>query len=53
MDTARYVVALIALVAFVPALGFWFPGHGLVHLWRRLGPGISYSVLTLVIICYH
>lgn len=50
MDTARYVVALIALVTFVPAIGFWVPGHGLVHRWRRLGPAISYSALTLVMV---
>jgi protein-S-isoprenylcysteine O-methyltransferase Ste14 len=48
MDTARYVVALIMLVAFPPGLVIWLLIHPFIGFWRRLGPGASYAVLVPV-----
>ncbi len=50
MDTARYHVALLTLVTFIPGILFWPFAHGLVHRWRQLGLVISYSVLGAVLI---
>ena len=50
MDIARYHVALLTLVTFIPGILFWPFAHGLVHSWRQLGLVISYSVLGAILI---
>lgn len=50
MDTARYHLALLTLVTFIPGILFWPFAHGLVHSWRQLGLAISYSVLGALFI---
>lgn len=47
MDTARYVLALIAVISYPPAVGWWFLVHPFVRLWRRLGRPVFYTVLTI------
>lgn len=50
MDTARYVLALIVVVSFPPAVIFWFIVHPAVAFWRRVGPLLTYvSVFTVFI----
>lgn len=50
MDTARYVVAVICLVGFPPAIIYWFILHPLVDFWRRLGRTATYVVLAIVFV---
>ncbi len=50
MDTVRYNLALLTLVAFIPGILFWPFAHGLVYRWRQLGLVISYSVLGMMLI---
>jgi protein-S-isoprenylcysteine O-methyltransferase Ste14 len=45
VDTARYVVALLAVSAFPAAMLFWVLVHPFVRFWRRLGLVASYVVL--------
>lgn len=45
MDTARYVVALLAVSAFPAAMLYWVLFHLFVRFWRRLGLVASYIVL--------
>ena len=45
MDTARYVVALLAVTAFPAAMLYWLLVHPFVRFWRRLGLVPSYIVL--------
>ena len=48
MDTARYFVAVIVLVAMTFAIPYWWIIHPLAGLWRKLHPLITYSVVTVV-----
>ncbi|MEE9134139.1 MAG: isoprenylcysteine carboxylmethyltransferase family protein [Gemmatimonadota bacterium] len=50
MDTARYFAAVLVLVSYPPALCFWLLAHPLVRVWRRLGPGPSYTVILAAMI---
>ncbi len=45
MNTARYVVALLAVTAFPAAMLYWLLVHPFVRFWRRLGLIPSYVVL--------
>ena len=47
MDVARYFLAVLVLVTFPPALLYWFLIHPLAGHWRRLGPGWTYTVITV------
>ncbi len=48
MDTARYYLALVLMVAFPPALAGWFVIHPLAAFWRRRGPTATYLVVVAV-----
>jgi protein-S-isoprenylcysteine O-methyltransferase Ste14 len=45
MDTARYIIALLAVTAFPAAMLYWVLLHPFVRFWRRLGLLPSYIVL--------
>ncbi len=45
MNTARYVVALLAVTAFPAAMLYWLLVHPFVRFWRRLGLAPSFVVL--------
>jgi protein-S-isoprenylcysteine O-methyltransferase Ste14 len=47
MDTTRYVLGVLLVVGLPPAVFFWLLIHPLAAFWRRLGPWISYAVVTL------
>jgi len=47
MDTIRYVMGVLLVVGLPPAIFFWLLIHPLAAFWRRLGPGISYGVVTV------
>lgn len=44
MDSARYYVALLALVVYPPVVLFWFVVHPLTGFWRQRGPAVTYTV---------
>lgn len=46
MNTARYVIAVLLLVALPPGVLLWYVIHPLVGFWRRLGPVWTYAILT-------
>jgi protein-S-isoprenylcysteine O-methyltransferase Ste14 len=47
MDKARYVVALIAVMSYPPAVGWWYVTHPFVDFWRRLGRPVFYTVVVI------
>lgn len=47
MDTFRYVLAVMLVVGLPPAIVFWLLVHPLASLWRRIGTGRSYVILTV------
>lgn len=47
MDTIRYVLGVLLVVGLPPAIAFWLFVHPLAGFWRRVGPWISYSLVTL------
>lgn len=52
MDTARYYLALLALITTPPAFLWWFLIHPFIKTWRRLGTATTYTVvLALSILC--
>jgi protein-S-isoprenylcysteine O-methyltransferase Ste14 len=50
MDTLRYVLALVLVIAFPPALVFWLLVHPFARAWRRLGAGPTLAVLYALLI---
>ncbi len=52
MDSVRYVLAVLMLISVPPALLFWLIVHPFIHIWRRLGPTRTYTVLAvLYVVC--
>lgn len=49
MDTLRFALAVMLTAAVPAALLFWFLIHPLVRLWRRLGAGLSYTLLCTIL----
>jgi protein-S-isoprenylcysteine O-methyltransferase Ste14 len=47
MNSVRYYLALILLVGLPPGLLLWLVIHPLARFWRKLGPGLTYTVLAL------
>ncbi|NIR46783.1 MAG: isoprenylcysteine carboxylmethyltransferase family protein [Gemmatimonadetes bacterium] len=47
MDTARYVLALLAVLMYPPAVGWWYVTHPFIGFWRRLGRPVFYGVVTV------
>jgi protein-S-isoprenylcysteine O-methyltransferase Ste14 len=50
LEAVRYYLALFGLVSFVPLLAFWLLIHPFVRTWRRLGPGVSYAAVLIVMV---
>lgn len=53
MDTVRYYLALILVVTYPPAFGFWFVVHPFVGFWRRRGTWITYGLMfpAMIVSC--
>lgn len=47
MDKARYILAVLLLVSVPPSIALWYAIHPWAHRWRRLGPGLTYAVLSV------
>ncbi len=50
MTTVRFYLAEFMIVMVPPAVAFWFVAHPLVAIWRRIGPGVTYSLLITMAI---
>lgn len=50
MDTVRYYAALLAVITIPPAFIHWLLVHPFIGFWRRLGVGVSYTILILVLV---
>jgi protein-S-isoprenylcysteine O-methyltransferase Ste14 len=50
LEAARYYLALVVLVSFVPLLVFWFLIHPFARTWRRLGPWVAYGAALAVMV---
>jgi protein-S-isoprenylcysteine O-methyltransferase Ste14 len=46
LDSIRYFVALLVLVALPPGILLWFFIHPFARFWRKLGPVWTYVVLS-------
>lgn len=47
METARYVVGVLLVVGLPPGLAWWFVVHPFVAIWRRIGAGLSLSIVSI------
>lgn len=52
MNTARYVIALVVVLAYPPGLLLWVAIHPFAGFWRRLGPVWTYSILGVPTLAY-
>ena len=50
MNTARYVVALLIIVALPPAVGYWFLIHPFIGFWRRLGRAPTFTIVFALMV---
>jgi protein-S-isoprenylcysteine O-methyltransferase Ste14 len=48
VDEIRYYFALITLLSTPQALIYWFIVHPFIDLWRRMGKGMTYTVLIVM-----
>ena len=49
MNTLRYVIAVMLIVAIPAAIVYWLLIHLLVRFWRRLGIGPAYAAIGAVV----
>ena len=52
MNTARYIFALVVVLAYPPGLLLWLAIHPFAGFWRRLGPVWTYSILGVPTLAY-
>ena len=49
MDSFRYILALLLVVALPPLFSYWLLIHPLIDFWRGKGIGVTYgAVLTII-----
>jgi protein-S-isoprenylcysteine O-methyltransferase Ste14 len=48
MNTARYVLALLSVMTYPMAVGWWYITHPLIDFWRKLGRPLFYTLVTFV-----
>jgi len=47
MNTARYVLAVLMVIAIPPAVVWWFIVHPFIGFWRRVGTKWTFTFLTV------
>ena len=47
MSTSRYIVAILLVAGLPPGLLWWFVVHPFVGFWRRLGAGMTMTVMLI------
>jgi protein-S-isoprenylcysteine O-methyltransferase Ste14 len=50
MDKARYILAVIVLVSLPPGIVFWYLVHPFARHWRKVGPAVTYTTVSLLMI---
>lgn len=48
MDTARFVLGVMLIVGIPPAILFWLLIHPMVGFWRKMGPGVAYTMVGTI-----
>jgi protein-S-isoprenylcysteine O-methyltransferase Ste14 len=46
VNTVRYVLAVLVVVSFPAAIGWWYVTHPFVEFWRKLGRPLFYTIMT-------
>lgn len=49
MNTLRYLIAVMLVVAIPAAIAYWLMIHPFVRFWRRLGTGRAYGLICAAI----
>jgi len=52
LDTARYIVGILVVATYPPALLLWLAIHPFAAFWRRFGPFWTYGVLSIPVAAY-
>lgn len=47
VDVARYIVAVVVVIALPPAVLIWYAIHPFAKVWRRVGPVATYAILAV------
>lgn len=47
VDRTRFVLALIPMICWPPAMLLWFAIHPFARFWRRFGAGWTYAILAV------
>ena len=50
MNSVRYFIAVVVLVAHPPGVLLWFVIHPIAGFWRKLGAGWTYAILGLPVV---
>lgn len=45
MDSVRYFLAVLLVVALPPGIAYWFLIHPFIGFWRKLGPTVTYAIV--------
>jgi len=48
VDTIRYLIAVLLVIAIPAAIAFWLLIHPFVRFWRKVGIGIAYGAVGTV-----
>jgi protein-S-isoprenylcysteine O-methyltransferase Ste14 len=48
MNTVRHVLALLAILTYLPAVAWWWVTHPFVRFWRALGRPLYYLTMILL-----
>jgi protein-S-isoprenylcysteine O-methyltransferase Ste14 len=52
LEQPRYIVGVLVLASYPPALLLWLAIHPFAAFWRKLGPFWTYSVLGVPVVLY-
>lgn len=50
MDMLRYVLAVCIVAGVPPGLGWWFVVHPFVEGWRRVGAGLTLTIVSILLL---
>jgi protein-S-isoprenylcysteine O-methyltransferase Ste14 len=52
LDAVRYVLAILVIASFPPAILLWVAIHPFAAFWRRMGPVWTYAILGIPVAGY-
>lgn len=50
LDTVRYWLGLFVVIGLPPGIAWWYLIHPAVGFWRRLGPRLTMTVMTIFLL---